>query len=314
MSRARPRICVAGSANIDLTFHTPRFPRPGETVAGTAFHRGFGGKGANQAVMAARLGAEVTMIGKVGRDAFGADVIANLKAEGIATTHLQGDETCATGVASILVDAAANNCILVVPGANAALTPADVRTAACAIEAADVLLGQLETPVNATLEAFRIARTAGVRTVLNPAPAVASLPGELLRLTDLFVPNETEAELFTGTRVGSPAEAEAVGRRLLALPDRPGAVIVTLGSRGAVLVDGAGAQHVRPVPVQAVDTSGAGDALIGSLAVFWAQGRPLPDALRLAGAAAALSVTRPGTQASFPRWAELEPFLTALPD
>src|SRR5207237_10796204 len=195
--QAAPRICVVGSANVDLTFRTPRLPAPGETLAGRSFHLGFGGKGANQAVMAARLGAHVALVGRVGHDLFGEQTARHLRGQGVDTAHLRADARHPTGVASIAVDDRAQNCILVVPGANAGLTPADVRQAADAIRAAAVVLCQLEVPVDAVLEAFRVARGAGVRTVLNPAPALP-LPDELLRLTDLCVPNETEAEQLTG--------------------------------------------------------------------------------------------------------------------
>jgi ribokinase len=306
MSSDRPRICVVGSANIDLTFRTPRLPRPGETLAGRAFHLGFGGKGANQAVMASLLGAQVAMVGKVGRDVFGEGIRRNFQEHGIDAGCVGVDEARASGAASIIVDDEARNCILVVPGANLGLTPTDVRAAAAMIRSAQVVLCQLEVPVEATVEAFRIARAAGVRTVLNPAPAVA-LPDELLALADLCVPNETEAELLTGLAAASLAEAEAAGRKLL--QRGAGAAIVTLGGRGALWVDGGAADHVPAVPVAAVDPSGAGDAFIGSLAVFLAEGLAPRQALRRANVAAALSVTRPGTQASFPRRAEVETFL-----
>jgi ribokinase len=307
----RPRICVVGSSNIDLTFRTSRLPRPGETLAGLAFQLGFGGKGANQAVMAAQLGARVTMVSKLGADSFGEEILHNFQKHGIDTAHVRRDDQRSTGVAAIIVDEQARNCILVVPGANLGLTPADVQAATAAIQAADVLLCQLEVPVEVTLAAFRLAKAAAVRTILNPAPA-APLPDELLALTDLCVPNETEVELLTGLAAPGLAEAEAAARLLL---DRgPRTVIVTLGDRGVLLVDGsAGEEHISPVPVQAVDPSGAGDAFIGSLAVFLAEGLPLRDAMSRANTVAALSVTRPGTQAAFPARAEVEAFLVYHP-
>jgi ribokinase len=296
-----PRICVVGSSNTDLTFRTPRLPRPGETLAGHGFQLGFGGKGANQAVMAARLGARVAVVSKVGRDAFGAQTLENYRREGIDTTHLLIDEARPSGVAAIVVDDDARNCILVVPGANLGLSPDDVRRATPVIRDADVLLCQLEVPLETTLEAFRVARAAGVRTVLNPAPA-APLADELLRLTDLCVPNETELESLTGMAAATVEEAAAAARELARRGRQ--AVIVTLGSRGALLVDGERVEHIPAVPVAAVDPSGAGDAFIGSVAVFLAGGKELGDAARRANAAAALSVTRPGTQSSFPSRAE----------
>jgi ribokinase len=306
MTTSTPQVCVVGSSNIDLFFRTARLPRPGETLAGQSFHLDYGGKGANQAVMAARFGARVTMVGKVGRDVFGEGVGRNFRQHGIDTTHLLLDDHRGTGVASICVDDEARNCILVVPGANLGLTPDDVRGASRPIQSADVLLCQLEVPVETVLEAFLIAKAGGVRTILNPAPAIP-LPDELLALADLCVPNETEIEQLTGQPATTPAGAEAAARGLLRRG--PGAVLVTLGERGALVVEGEAVATVAPVAVRAVDPSGAGDAFIGSLAVFLAEGLPLREAASRANAAAALSVTRPGTQASFPDRAELEAFL-----
>jgi ribokinase len=304
-----PHVCVVGSANIDLTFRTARLPRPGETFAGHAFHLGFGGKGGNQAVTAARLGASVTLVGKVGRDVFGEQTAAHYRSEGIDTTHLLADAARPSGVAAIVVDDDARNCILVVAGANGGLTPADVGGAAAVLASADVLLCQLEVPVETTREALRVAREAGVRTVLNPAPA-APLPDDLLRLADLCIPNETELELLTGQPVATPAQAEAAARSLL--QRGPRTVIVTLGSRGALVANGQGLAHLPAFPVRAVDPTGAGDAFIGGLAVFLAEGCPLPEAVRRAAAVAALSVTRLGTQTAFPRRPEVEAFLAGV--
>jgi ribokinase len=306
MESVPPRICVVGSANIDLTFRTARLPRPGETLAGHAFQLGFGGKGANQAVMAARFGAHVTMVGKVGRDAFGERILDNFRDEGIDTAHVHRDDSRGTGVAGIVVDEEARNCILVVPGANLGLTPDEIQQAAELIKQAVVVLGQLEVPLETTWEAFRIARRHGVRTILNPAPA-APLADELLSLTDLCIPNETELEVLTGKQVESLAEIERAAQHLR----ERGAVtvIVTLGQRGALLVNQLGGELVPPVQVSAVDPSGAGDAFIGSMAVFLARGMTLRDALARANLVAALSVTRPGTQAAFPRPEEVDNFL-----
>jgi sugar/nucleoside kinase (ribokinase family) len=187
----RSRICVIGSSNVDLIARVPRLPRLGETLAGRSFHVGYGGKGANQAVMAARLGARVTMVSRVGRDLFGDGVLRNYREQGVDATHVLVDEARFTGVAPILVDDAARNVIVIVPGANLGLSPDDVRRAAPAICGADVVVCQCEVPVEATLEALRTARSAGVRTILNPAPAVP-LPGEVFRVVDVCVPNEPE--------------------------------------------------------------------------------------------------------------------------
>jgi ribokinase len=303
MSRACPSVCVVGSANVDLMFRTPRLPKAGETLRGHAFHLGYGGKGANQAIMASRLGAQATFIGRVGRDSFGDDTLRNLAGQGVNTTYLKRDQREMTGTAAIVVDDAAQNCILVVPGANGALTPEDVRDSAAAIQAAHVLLCQLEVPTETVLEAFRLARAANAQTILNPAPA-APLPDELLRLTHICVPNETELELLSGRVTRDLDAVESAARDLLRRG--PSAVLVTLGARGVLIGTAHDVQHVPAIPVEAVDPTGAGDAFIGALGVFLAEGRSLIEAARWASAAAALSVMRIGAQASFPTRDEVE--------
>lgn len=306
MARAQRKICVVGSSNIDLTARVPRLPRLGETLVGHAFHLGYGGKGANQAVMAAKLGAHVAMVTKVGRDVFGEGALRNYRQHGIEATHVSFDEERPSGVALILVDDSAQNVIAVVPGANLGLGPADVRRASSVILAAESVVCQLEVPVETTLEAFRIAKAGGARTILNPAPATP-LPDELLALTDLCVPNEPEAEQLTGQPVTTVQQAEEAARILLRCG--PGAVIVTLGANGAVLVDRETAVHFPAARVRAVDPTGAGDAFVGSLAVSLAEGAPWPEAVGRASAVAALSVTRTGAQESFPERGEVEAFL-----
>ena len=297
------KVCVVGSANVDLTVFTPRLPRPGETLAGRHVHLGFGGKGANQAVMAARLGASVSLIARIGDDVFGQSMLTNLKDQGIDITHIRIDRENATGVAAIVVDDEAQNCIIAVPGANGSLAPKDVRDFSNVIRSADVLLCQLETPIDAILEAFRVARASGVMTILNPAPAM-TLPDELIRLADLCVPNETELELLTGRTLGTLDEIRAAGQALQARG--PHTVIVTLGDRGALLLGKDGQnEHFHAVPVAAVDPTGAGDAFIGSLAVFLVEGMSLAEAVQRANRAAALSVTRKGTQSAFPTREEI---------
>jgi ribokinase len=300
------RICVVGSANVDLTLRTPRLPRPGETVAGRTFHLGFGGKGANQAVMAAKLGARVTMVTKLGRDVFGEGTLKNYREQGIDTTHVLFDAKLFSGVAPIFVDDSAQNFIVIIPGANMGLTPADAQAAKHVILDADILIGQLEIPMETTLEAFRIAKQGNVRTILNPAPA-AEIPDELLRLADICAPNETETELLTGLPAGTAEEAQQAARKLLSRG--PGAVILTLGERGAMLIDQSKIENIPAIKVNAVDPTGAGDAFIGSLAMFWGEGLSLQEAIRRANAVAALSVTRIGTQVSFPKRAEADRFL-----
>ncbi len=300
-----PRICVLGSSNIDLITRTPRLPKLGETLVGHSFHIGYGGKGANQAVMAAKLGAQVTMVTRLGRDVFGEGTLKNYREQGIDTTYVLFDETRFSGVAPIFVDDAARNFIVIVPGANLGLGPADAQMARAAIVAASVLVCQLEVPVETTLEAFRIAKSGNVRTILNPAPA-APLSDELLRLTDICAPNETETELLTGQPVETLEDAERAARQLLARGSQ--AIILTLGARGALVVDRTSAEHIPAVQVDAVDPTGAGDAFIGSLAVFLTEGLALRNAVKRANAIAALSVTRIGTQVAFPNRAEADAF------
>ncbi len=308
MSPNRPRVCVVGSANVDLTFRTERLPRPGQTLPGRHFHLDFGGKGANQAVSAARLGADVTLIARVGSDLFGDQALERLRKEGIDTRHVGTDADRPTGVASIAVDDAGRNCIVVVGGANLALSPADVRASADTIRSSRVLITQFEVALETVLEALRLAHTAGVRTILNPAPA-APLSDEMLSHIDVCVLNETEAESVTGRAVATPEDAEAAGR---AIQHRgPGAVVVTLGERGVLVLDGSRVEHFQALDVKVVDTTGAGDAFIGGLGVFLAEGLSVRAAAELANAVAALSVTRLGAQAALPARAELEAFLAA---
>lgn len=302
----QPRICVVGSCMIDLISRVPRLPTLGETLIGHSFHLGYGGKGANQATAAARLGARVSMVARVGADVFGDGTLENFHANGIDAQHVRRDGERFSGVAPIFVDDRAENVIVIVPGANLGLSPDDVQAAGATIREAAILCCQLEVPVETTLAAFRIARAAGTTTILNPAPA-AVLPDELLSLTDICVPNEVEVQMLTGRSAGSMDGAALAATELLARGPRH--VIVTLGSRGSLVVTPDASQHVPALPVEAVDPTGAGDAFIGALAVGLAEGRPMLEALRWAGAAAALSVTRIGTQVSFPGRAEVEAFI-----
>jgi ribokinase len=300
------RVGVVGSINVDLTLRTARLPAPGETVTGWSFRVGFGGKGANQAVMAARLGARVTLVGCVGSDPFAEQALAALAAEGIDTAHVRVAPGETTGTAAILVEETGQNCIVVVPGANAALTAADVRRAAAALQEADVVLVQNEVPPEATLEALGLARAAGVRTLANPAPAGSFLPA-FFELASVCIPNEIEAQVLTGRRIITREDASEAAELLR--QQGAEAVIVTLGADGAVVVGDGCSCHLPPHRVEAVDSTGAGDAFIGALAVGLGEGLDLVEAARRASVAAALSVTRPGAQASFPRRSELEAVL-----
>ena len=303
-----PSLCVVGSANVDLTIRTARFPRPGETVAGHSLNIGMGGKGANQAVAAARLGASVAFVARVGNDAYGTEAIRAYQAEGVDVTYIRRDANLPTGTAAIVVDDAAENYIIAVPGANAALTPEDVRRAAPAIQKAQVVLSQLETPLEATLEAFALARTADVLTVLTPAPAM-ELPDELFRLCDVCVPNKTEMERLAGTSCQSRSEILAAANRLRSRGVR--IVVVTMGRSGALLFDDVGVTEIPAVEVKAVDPTGAGDSFTAALAVYLAGGLELRDAARRASSVAALTVTRLGSQSSFPRSAEVEELMAS---
>jgi ribokinase len=296
-----PRIAVVGSANTDLTTFTDVFPRPGETLFGKGFDLGFGGKGANQAVAARLCGAEVMMVAKVGDDLFGQATINNFTSFGIDTTHVHIVEGVPTGVAPIFVEPNGQNRIIVVKGANDRLTPADVDAAAPDLERVDAIILQFEIPFETVYHTIRFARAHNIRCIVNPAPAAPANLAELAG-ADYFIPNETEAEQLTGLPVRSDSEAVACAAALLSKGFRR--VVITLGARGSLLTDATGSTHVPPFPVTAADTTGAGDAFIGSLAVFLAEGVPEHGALARANLYAALSTTRVGTQKSFPRRAD----------
>ena len=309
MSGPAPHVCVVGSTNMDLIARVPHMPQLGETLHGTSFHLGYGGKGANQAVMAAKLGARVTMVARVGHDVFGEGMLRNFEGSGIDTTFINVDPELSSGVAPIFVDDNAHNVIVIVSGANAALSPADVHAARDAIRSSSVVVCQLEVPIETTLEAFRIAKSGGALTILNPAPA-EPLPVELFSLTDICAPNETEAQGLTGLPVRTVDEAEAAARKLLSHGMRT--VIVTLGERGVLYADSNGAKYLPARQVKAVDPTGAGDAFIGSLAVFIAEGLSISQAIGKANAVAALSVTHPGTQVSYPTRSEADAFIDCV--
>lgn len=304
-----PRICVVGAANLDLISYVPRLPRMGETLHGTRFQMGYGGKGANQAVMAAKLGAEVAMVTKLGQDIFGENTLKNFQAWGVNTDCVFFTDQAFSGVAPITVDPEGHNAIIIVTGANDLLTPDEIEAARPAIARSQIMVCQLEIPVEITLAALRIARQEGVTTIFNPAPARPSLPEELYQLSDIFCPNESETELLTGLPVTTLEEAERAARVLLARG--AGVVILTLGERGSLLVNAEGSVHVPATPVRALDTTGAGDAYIGSLAFLLAAGKPLADAMQRANAIAAVSVQASGTQTSFPTADRLPPDLLA---
>jgi ribokinase len=304
-----PRIVVVGSVNTDMVVKSQRIPVPGETVTGGQFVMAAGGKGANQAVAAARLGAEVTLVAKVGQDMFGDQAIENYKKEGILTDFLVRDPQNHTGVALILVDQQGENLISVASGANHALQPAEVERAAERIRAADVVMLQLEIPLPVVQYTASLAAEAKVPVILNPAPA-APLDRSLLRLVTYLTPNESEAERLTGVPVRDEPSAQAAARKLLESGVRH--VIVTLGAKGALLCN---AEQTRMVPayrVEARDTTAAGDAFNGGLACALAEGESLAEAVRRASLVGAFSVTRLGAQPSLPTAAELRRFAETL--
>lgn len=302
----KPSVLVIGSSNTDLIIKAARIPKPGETILGGEFARAAGGKGANQAVAAARAGGAVTFIARVGRDANGEAAIAGFAADGINVKHVIRDPTRPSGVALILVDRSGENSIAVASGANEKLSPADVRQAKAAFRRARIVLLQLETPLPTVMAAAELAAAAGVRLVLNPAPA-RPLPVQLLKLVYLLTPNQSEAELLMGVVVSNEATAARAADKLLARGVQN--VIITLGARGA-LVAGKDLRHLLPgFKVKAVDATGAGDVFNGALVVGLAEGRSLPEAARFASAAAAISVTRFGAQPSAPTRREIEAML-----
>lgn len=308
------RIVVVGSFNMDLVVRIPVIPQPGETLLGGVFATFPGGKGSNQAVAAARLGGEVKLVGRVGADAFGEQLLNMARSEGIDTRGVGVDPQVATGVALIQVDAQGQNSIAVASGANFTLTAGQVRAAFEQLGAFDLLVMPLETPLDTIVTAAKLAHAAGARVILNPAPA-QRLPPELLENVDLLIPNEHEAAFLTGIEIHSQQDARQAAAALLR--SGPRGVIITLGSRGAVLATAAQPESTfTAVPafhVQPVDTTAAGDGFVGAFAVALGEGQDLPAAARFASAAAAISVTRHGAQPSLPTRAEVEKFLHTMP-
>jgi len=296
MMAKRPRIAVVGSANIDLTTFAERFPKPGETIFGDKFDLGFGGKGANQAVASRLCGADVFMVARVGSDLFGPATIENFRKQGIDPTHVKQVEGLSSGVAPIFVEPNGQNRILVVKGANDAVKPADVDAAADVLKSADCIVLQFEIPVDTVYYTVAFARKHGIRCMLNPAPAQPVDVGALRDL-DYFVPNESEAEAITGLSVRSVDDTKNCARKLVEGGIRR--VIITLGANGSLLATRDETVHIPPFPVQSIDSTGAGDAFIGSFAVFLGEGVPEKEALRRANLYAALSTTGVGTQKSF---------------
>jgi ribokinase len=292
----QPHIVVVGSANIDLTTFTDVMPRPGETIFGREFHLGFGGKGANQAVAARLCGARVSMVARVGDDLFGPATIRNFQERGIEAGHVMVTRGVSSGVAPIFVDSAGQNRILVVKGANDRLTPADVDAAGSLLRKADCIVLQLEVPPETVYHTLRFGREHGIRTILNPAPGQPLDLAEVAH-ADYVIPNETEAEALSGMPVHNVPEAWTCAEHLVARGLRR--VIVTLGENGALCAGAEGVRHAAAHRVTPVDTTGAGDAFIGSFACFLAGGCEESEAMAQANVYAALSTLAVGTQKSF---------------
>jgi len=301
------RITIVGSLNMDLVIRSPRIPQPGETIIGSEFQTVPGGKGANQAVAAARLGGQVTIVGRVGEDTFADALLENLASTEIDATFVQRDRQAASGVALIVVDDHGENIIVVASGANMRMTEKDVEAAQAAIADSDVLLLQLEVPLPVVKRAAQIAQSHNVTVVLNPAPA-RELPPDLLASVDVLVPNESETALLTGLPIGSQTELEKAATHILDSGVR--SVVITLGKRGAFLASTDYESKIyEAFSVQPVDTTAAGDAFVAGLSVNYGAGKTLPDAIRWGNAAGAMAALRFGAQTSLPKRNEVQELL-----
>ncbi len=299
-------IIVIGSLNADLVVRTPHFPRPGETIRGDDLATIAGGKGANQAVAAARLGAAVAMVGCVGVDGFGTTLIENLRQNKVDATHVRRDGSAATGTAIIVVDSHGENSIVLSPGANGKMRSHDIEPAALA--GAKLLLLQFEIPMDTVVYSARLARAKKMRVVLNPAPA-SDVPDELLKMADYVVPNQTELALLSGKKITDRDSLEEAARSLLARGAKN--VIVTLGEKGALIASRLSRKYVPSFRVKPVDTTGAGDAFIGGMAVALLGRKSLEDAVKYGCACGALATTKFGAQPSLPNGRDVKDFLRA---
>lgn len=306
-TRKPPTIVVLGSINMDLNGIAPRLPVPGETVSGERFYTAPGGKGANQAVAAAMLGAEVRMVGRVGSDVFGPMLLDNLRQHGIDVRGVAIDSDHASGIAIILLDAQRQNYIVVINGANMECDRDQLRAAESALEGADSLLLQMEVPFHISLAAARTARERGVRVIWDPAPPV-DMSAQAYESLDILTPNQTEAAFLTGIQVTDVASARAAAEALL--EQGAAKVVVKLGELGAYYASEDASGHIPPFVVEVVDTVAAGDAFAGGLAVALAEGRNLEQAVRYGTAAGALAVIRPGAQPAMPTRSKVEDLLS----
>ena len=300
------KVVVVGSLNMDLVTRASRLPRAGETLIGQTFSTVPGGKGANQAVASARLGGDVSMIGCVGTDAYGTQLRDALQVEGIdcqAVSTVDGS----SGVALIVVDDSSQNAIVIVAGSNGELTPASLQAFDAVLQAADVIVCQLEVPMNTVGYALKRGRELGKTVILNPAPASAPLPAEWYASIDYLIPNESEATALSGVTVDSIDSAKAAATHLIQAG--AGKVIITLGAQGALFTDGQGFEHLLAPKVKAVDTTAAGDTFVGGFAAALANGKSEAEAIRFGQVAAALSVTRAGAQPSIPTLHDVQGFV-----
>ena len=309
MKRDVPTIAVVGSSNMDLVVKSKRIPAIGETILGGDFIMAPGGKGANQAVAAAKLGAQVFFIAKLGEDIFGSQSLNNFEKEGVNTKYVLQTKESPSGVALIMVDDDGNNLIVVAPGANQNLSPEDVKEAGTEIASSGALVAQLEVPIETIECAAGLANKSNVPFILDPAPAQKLSP-QLLKMVDVLTANETEAQFLTVVEVKDRESASAAAHKLLEFGVKT--VILTMGASGYLTVSNEGTEFVPARKVKAADSTAAGDAFTGSLAVGLAQGRTLSDAALFANSVAALSVTKMGAQPSMPTVQEVEAFISKM--
>ena len=292
------QIVVVGACMIDLISYVPRFPQMGETLHGTEFRMGYGGKGANQAIMAAKLGSKVVMVSKVGDESFGAGTLENFKKNGVSTDFVYKSKEEFSGVAPIFVTPKGENSIVIVSGSNNKLTAMEIEKASNEIKQSSYLICQLEIEVELSLIALRLAKKLGVSTILNPAPARSSLPEEIYKLADIFCPNESEAELLTGKKINSMTDIEEMAKQFVTAGAK--SVIITLGENGCYVLSNGVGKHISANKVSVVDSTGAGDAFVGALAHFLDLGIDIFESSKRASAVATISVQGKGTQSSFP--------------
>lgn len=298
-------ITVVGSLNMDLVIQGDRIPRPGETVMGKSFKQIPGGKGANQAAAAAKLGASVNMIGCIGKDSMGSLLKESLKKDGVHVENIIEKEDFATGVASIVVDEKGNNSIAVAPGANYGLTVEDIQGLRSVITSSDLLLVQLETTLDTVRESLKIAKSAGKMTILNPAPA-RRLDKEILKNTDILTPNETELELLSGLKTDTIENIKIAGEKLM--KEGVKELVVTLGSNGCMHISKDSVKHYKAYRVKAIDTTAAGDSFNAGIAVYLSMGRSMEEAIGFAMKVGAMTVTKEGAQTSLPLLEEVKLF------